>query len=90
MGLSTIVTFFIYRLSKASLYGLSLSGAIFHSVGQIMMVALLYSSIYMINYLPILMISSSISGILTAMLAIFILKRLPKSYLNEKGLKNVQ
>ena len=49
MLLSTIATLLVYKLSKASIYGLSIIGALFHSFGQVIMVMLLYSNIYMIN-----------------------------------------
>ena len=76
--LATIVTLVFYRLSKASIYGLSVVGAVFHALGQVLMVIILYNSIYMINYLVILEVTSVISGLLTAFLASVTLQKMPK------------
>lgn len=76
--LSTLFTLLVYRFSKASIYGLSVVGAIFHSLGQVLMVMILYSNVYMINYLVILEITSIISGVITAFIASVTLQKLPK------------
>lgn len=82
--LSTIATLLVYRFTKSSIYGLSIIGALFHSLGQVLMVMVLYSNIYMINYLPILEVISIISGCLTAFISANILERLPKRLLMEE------
>lgn len=76
--LATIFTLIAYKLTKASIYGLSVVGAIFHALGQVLMVILLYNSIYMINYLVILEITSVISGLITAFIASVTLQKLPE------------
>ncbi len=76
--LATVFTLVFYKLSKASIYGLSVIGAVFHALGQVLMVMLLYSSVYMINYLVILEVTSVISGLLTAFIASLTLQKLPK------------
>ena len=77
--LATVITLVFYRFSKASIYGLSVIGAVFHALGQVLMVIILYNSIYMINYLVLLEITSVVSGLLTAFLASVTLQKLPKS-----------
>ena len=81
--LSTIFTLLIYRFTKSSIYGLSVVGALFHSLGQVLMVMVLYDNIYMINYLPILEVISIISGCLTAFISANILLKLPKKLMME-------
>lgn len=76
--LSTIFTLIVYRFSKASIYGLSVVGAFCHAVGQVLMVILLYNSVYMINYLVILEVASVISGVITAFVASVTLQKLPQ------------
>ncbi len=78
---SIFVLIIYYFVKKISIYGLSISSAIFHSIGQIIGVIILYSLPSMINYLPILMISSTISGILIAYLSTIILNLLNKAFL---------
>jgi heptaprenyl diphosphate synthase len=82
--LSTTVTLLVYKFSKASIYGLSIAGALFHSLGQVLMVMLLYSNVYMINYLPVLEIVSIISGCLTAFITALLLEKLPSRLLMEE------
>lgn len=82
--LSTLVTLLIYKLTKASIYGLSIVGALFHSLGQVLMVMIIYRNIYMINYLPILEIVSIISGCLTAFISANVLEKLPRGLLMEE------
>lgn len=77
-ALATIFTLMAYKFSKASIYGLSVVGAIFHALGQVLMVMLLYNTVYMINYLVILEIASVISGVITAFIASVTLQKLPK------------
>lgn len=79
--LSTIFTLIAYKFSRASIYGLSVVGAVFHALGQVLMVVLLYNSIYMINYLVILEVASVISGLITAFVASVTLQKLPKRML---------
>lgn len=76
--LATIFTLIFCKISKCSIYGLSVIGAVFHALGQVIMVIVLYNSIYMINYLVILEVASVISGVLTAFIASVTLQKLPK------------
>ena len=82
--LSTIITLLIYKFTKASIYGLSIAGALFHSLGQVLMVMILYNNVYMINYLPVLEIISIISGCLTALISANVLLKMPKKLLMEE------
>lgn len=82
--LSTIVTLLVSRFTKASIYGLSIVGALFHSLGQVIMVMILYNNIYMINYLPVLETISILSGCLTAFISANVLEKLPKKLLMEE------
>ena len=82
---ATVVTLLFYKLSKASIYGLSVVGAVFHALGQVLMVIVLYNNIYMINYLVILEVTSVISGVLTAFLASVTLQKMPKRMIEGKS-----
>lgn len=76
--LSTIFVLFIYNFKKVSIYGLSMSSAVMHGIGQIIMVVFIYSLPEMINYLPILIVSGIISGNVLALLCSELLKKLDK------------
>ena len=76
--LSTIFILLIYLIKKVSIFGLSMSSAVMHEVGQIIMVIFIYSLPEMINYLPILIVSGIISGNVLALLCSELLKKLDK------------
>ena len=76
--LATLFTLVFYKFSKSSIYGLSVIGAVFHASGQVLMVMVLYNSVYMINYLAVLEVASVISGLLTAFIASVTLQKMPK------------
>jgi len=75
-ALSSAVVLLFKHLNQVSIFGLSVASAFFHGVGQLLVVAILYESIFMINYLPFLTLASSISGFLLAMATSQLLKRL--------------
>lgn len=75
---STLFVLLIYSFKKVSIYGLSMSSAVMHGVGQIIMVVAIYSLPEMINYLPILMVSGLISGNVLALLCSELFKKLDK------------
>lgn len=77
-ALATIITLIIKRLKVCSIYGLSVVGAIFHGIGQVIMVAILYQTVYMFTYVIVLTISGIITGILVAYVSSLIVKRMPK------------
>jgi heptaprenyl diphosphate synthase len=64
------------RLNQLSIFGLSMISAVFHGVGQILMVAWLYQTILMINYLPVLIVSGLLAGLVVAKLSQQVLVRL--------------
>ena len=76
--LSTLFVLFVYNFKKVSIFGLSMSSAVMHGIGQIIMVVFIYSLPEMINYLPILIISGIISGNVLALLCSELLKKLDK------------
>lgn len=76
--LSSIVVIIIYKTTKASLYGLSLVGAVMHSIGQIFVVAFLYQTLSIVYYLPVLVVLSLLSGYLMALVCKQVLIRLEK------------
>ena len=78
--ISTLVTLLIYYFRKASIYGLSITSALFHQVGQIIMVMIIYQLPEMINYLPVLLITGGISGALVGFITSRVLKLLSRFF----------
>ena len=75
---ASIVVILIHQFNRLSIFGLSMMAAVFHGVGQILMVAVLYQSIYMINYLPVLLVSGLIAGLLVAKISQQVLIRMQR------------
>lgn len=74
--LSTIVCIMLVKTKKLSIYSLSVASAIFHGVGQILCACIIYKSIYMLTYLPILLFSGIITGILIAFVSSLVIERI--------------
>ena len=79
-AISTLITLLIYFIHKSSIYGLSITSALFHQVGQIIMVIIIYQLPEMINYLPVLLITGGVSGALVAFITSRILKLLSRIF----------
>lgn len=80
--LSALMVILIFKCTKASIRGLSIVGSLFHGLGQILAVCIIYSNIYMISYLPILLIANFITGYLLSLVVKSLLERLPSSLYN--------
>lgn len=74
--ISTTFVALLYKTNKFSLVGLSIAAAAFHNMGQIMMIIVIYSSIFMIYWMPPLIWLSIPTGLLTGSLAQGALQRL--------------
>ncbi len=69
--LSAIVMWLLYKkLSKLfSIKGISIAGAIVHSTAQIVVASMILGQVVVMFYLPILLISSVITGLITGSIA---------------------
>ena len=73
--LSSLIVVIFYKLKSLSIYGLSVISAIFHGVGQIVVVMIYYNTTGIVLYLPILMITGIITGLLTSGVTALILSK---------------
>ena len=64
----------VKRITKLSIVGVSIIGSLFHSLGQIIVVAIILYSWTAFNYLPILILFSVPTGILTGIICKELLK----------------
>lgn len=76
--LSSIIVILLYYFHKFSIYGLSCTSAVFHGIGQMIVVMIIYHSQGLILYLPILMLTGLITGVLTAFASSLVLSKLNK------------
>ncbi len=78
--LSFIVMYLLKRTGLFSIIGVSLAGGAAHNAGQLLIAILLVSNPRLLYYLPVLVISGILTGILTGGLAYILLNRLRKVY----------
>lgn len=78
--LSLIAMTLMYKLGedKISLIGVSIIGAIFHNIGQIIVSILVISNVKIALYLPVLLVLSLGTGIFNGITSSFLLKHLRK------------
>ena len=56
--------------------GVSMAGGVFHNIGQLTLAALITETGKIFLYMPILMISGTITGVLIGIAAVYILKKI--------------
>lgn len=76
--LSLAVMNLLKRSGSFSIVGVSMCGGVFHNIGQLLMAMLVVESFNLFYYLPVLLISGLITGILIGILGNEVKKRLPK------------
>ncbi len=72
-----VILMYVFR-EKISYLLLSIFGAIFHNLGQLAAVSLIYTNLYIWAYLPVLLFAGVVAGIATAALLKLILPALKK------------
>ena len=76
MASALIMALCLYFFSGFSIIGVSLAGAVFHNLGQLVMASLIIEHIGIFYYLPVLLLASIPTGILTGLLLKYLLKHL--------------
>ena len=76
--LSFLVMYLLKRTTWFSVIGVSMAGGVFHNMGQLLIAGLVVESFGVFYYLPVLVFSGILTGILIGFLANELLKRLSK------------
>ncbi len=76
--LSFAVMVLLKRTERFSIVGVSVAGGIFHNVGQIVVAALVVENVRMAYYLPFLLVSGVVTGIVIGIVAQAALKYLKR------------
>ena len=76
--LSFAVMVLAKKTNKLSMTGVSVLGGVFHNIGQILMAMVMLSTDSLLYYLPVLMVTGIVSGVLIGILGAMITKRLKK------------
>ena len=77
--LSLLVMIILRRLKVLSPVGVSVTGAVAHNIGQILMAMITLSTSELGYYLVVLIITGTIAGILIGLCAAALIKRIPKN-----------
>lgn len=72
---SLTVMAFLKKTEKFSVLGVSMAGGVFHNIGQLLMAAIVLESLSITYYLPVLLISGIVTGLLIGIVANEMLKR---------------
>lgn len=67
--LSIVAMYLVKRFTKLSITGVSVVGSVFHSLGQIIVTALLLDSVQAFAYLPIILLFAVPTGVLTGIIS---------------------
>jgi len=76
--LSCLTMILIKKVDKFSMVGVSIAGGIMHNVGQILMAIWVTNTAMLVSYLPVLMVSGIVTGIIIGIVGAEIAGRLPK------------
>ncbi|MBO5657287.1 MAG: Gx transporter family protein [Agathobacter sp.] len=76
--LSFLAMYLAKRTNRLSITGVSVLGAVFHNIGQILMAMLLLRSSAIISYLPVLMVTGVVAGIVIGLVGAALVRRLGK------------
>ncbi|GAB5989644.1 hypothetical protein OPLHCY645_18340 [Clostridium tetani] len=88
---SNIIMIFLYNKfkDKLSLWSISIIGALFHNIGQLLVASIIIQDLRIYMYLPILMLSGIITGYFIGILTNLLYKHTSKVPL-VKNLKNLK
>lgn len=82
--LSLLIMVIVKKTNKFSTMGVSVAGGVFHNVGQIIVAMIVLETQSLIYYLPVLIISGLVAGVVIGILAAEIIKRLPKVKIEDR------
>lgn len=78
--LSTLVMWFLYKnMNKfLSIKGISIAGAVFHNTAQLIVASLIIRETLIFSYLPVLLISAVVTGLITGSISDLTIRELKK------------
>lgn len=81
--LSMAVMILMKKCRIFSMVGVSMSGGISHNIGQIIVAILLVENLNLLYYLPVLLISGAVTGLVIGIISREVIRRIPGSILAE-------
>ena len=77
--LSLAAMLLLHRAKDLGTVGVSVGGAVFHNIGQIAVACMAVQSRAVLSYLPVLMVSAVVTGVLTGVMAKYAIAGLVKA-----------
>lgn len=74
--LSIIVMILLKKIELFSIVGISVAGGVSHNIGQIIAAVIIMETHAILYYLPVLLITGTVAGIVVGVVAAMVLKRL--------------
>jgi heptaprenyl diphosphate synthase len=84
-AISLLVMLLIKRIPGFSISGCSIAGGVAHNIGQLLVAMVLVDSFSLMYYLPILLISGAVTGLVVGLVAAQVLVRIRPLLVREKG-----
>ena len=78
LSLTLMLVILLLFRDRLSYLAISVSGAVAHNIGQFVAITFIYTGFYLLAYLPLLLVSGVIAGIITATLLRFIIPALKR------------
>jgi len=80
--LSMLVMILLRRMNCLSVVGVSVTGAVMHNLGQILIAMLLLETAQIAYYLVVLTLTGTIAGVLIGLCGAIIIQRIPPKYVD--------
>ncbi len=77
-GLLSFALMYLAKKTKLSVMGVSMLGGVSHNVGQIIAAAIIMSTVRIVYYLPVLLVSGLVTGFLIGLLSKTVVDRINK------------
>lgn len=68
LSLTIVILLMVLFREKISYLILSIAGAVFHNIGQLIAVSIVYTNLYLMYFMPVLLVTGVLAGIVTSVL----------------------
>ncbi len=68
------------KSKKLSVYGVSMTGGVCHNIAQVAVAALIVQNATWLRYMPVVLVSGILTGLLIGIISAEILRRIPKNW----------
>ncbi len=87
---SLIIMILVKKTEIFSVVGTSIAGGISHNIAQLLVATLLVENLSVLYYLPVLLISGAVAGLVVGVVSQELVKRIPGRILDELGVNSLE